>query len=113
MTAAELQAIKEEFEGNQLVCEQVVGLFHQLSNKSRFRIACMLLHGEACVQDIAEVVADGKMSNISQQLRMLRLSGVVSKRRDKKQILYSLADQRIARLITYLRGEFLEHLSAP
>ena len=43
------------------------------------------------------------MSNISQQLRMLRLAGVVAKRRDKKQILYSIADERIGGLIEFLR----------
>jgi DNA-binding transcriptional ArsR family regulator len=48
------------------------------------------------------------MTNISQQLKMLRLGGVVTKRRDKKQILYSIADDKIARLITFLRTEFLE-----
>jgi DNA-binding transcriptional ArsR family regulator len=68
----------------------------------------MLMHGEACVQDIADVVADGKMSNISQQLKMLRLGGVVTKRRDKKQLLYSIADEKIIRLIGFLRAEFLE-----
>ncbi len=109
MKIKQLQAIKEEFLGNQVVCEQVAGLFHLLSNKVRFRIVCTLLHGEACVQDIASVIGqDGKISNISQQLKMLRLSGVVTRRRDKKNIFYSLADERITRLITYLRNEFLE-----
>ena len=109
MTSKELAAVKAEFAQNHLVCEQVVGLFHLFSNKVRFRIACLLMHGEACVQDIAEVVSDGKMTNISQQLRMLRLSGVVKKRRDKKQILYSLSDEKIARMIEFLRSEFLEN----
>jgi hypothetical protein len=53
MTAAQLQQIKAEFESNQMVCEQVIGLFQLLSNKVRFRIVCMLLQGEACVQEIA------------------------------------------------------------
>ena len=108
MTSAELQAVKEQFESNQVVCEQVVGLFHLFSNKVRFRIACMLMHGEACVQDIADVIADGKMSNISQQLRMLRLAGVVEKRREGKQIVYSVTDPKIGRMIDFLRTEFLE-----
>ncbi|MCB1099401.1 MAG: helix-turn-helix transcriptional regulator [Verrucomicrobiae bacterium] len=108
MTREQLHEVKEQFRSNQVVCERVVGLFHLLSNKPRFRIACMLMHGEACVQELAEVVADGKMTNISQQLKMLRLGGVVTKRRDKKQILYSISDEKIARLITFLRTEFLE-----
>ena len=109
MISAELQQIKERFQRNQMVCERVVGIFHLLSNKPRFRIACMLMHGECCVQDISEVVCGGKMSNISQQLKMLRLGGVVSKRRDGKQILYSIADEKVAHLIEFLQAEFLEN----
>ena len=107
MTREELQAVKDQFDSNQVVCEKVIGLFHLLSNKPRFRIACLLMHGEACVQEIAEVISEGKMSNISQQLKMLRLSGVVKRRRDKKQLLYSLADEKVARLIHFLRAEFM------
>ena len=108
MTREQLQEVTEQFRSNQVVCEKVVGLFHLLSNKPRCRIACILMHGEARVQELAEVVADGKMTNISQQLKMLRLGGVVTKRRDKKQILYSISDEKIARVITFLRAEFLE-----
>ena len=108
VNAEQLQQIKAEFEGNQMVCEQVIGLFHLLSNKVRFRIICMLLQGEACVQEIADVVAEGQMSHISQQLRMLRLSGIVAKRRDKKQIQYRIADERIGGLIEFLRCEYLQ-----
>lgn len=107
MTAEELAYIKKQFEDNLMVCEKVVGLFGLLSSKVRFRTVCMLMHGEACVQDIAEVVTEGKMTNISQQLRVLRLAGVVKQRRDKKQILYSLADPTVARMIEYLRAEFM------
>jgi len=108
VNAEQLQQIKDEFHGNQQVCEQVVGLFHLLSNKVRFRIVCMLLQGEACVQEIADVVAEGQMSNISQQLRMLRMSGIVAKRRDKKQIQYRIVDERIGGLIEFLRCEYLQ-----
>lgn len=108
MNQEKLDEIKEQFENNLVVCERVVGLFHLLSNKPRFRIACMLMHGEACVQDIAYVICGGKMSNISQQLKMLRLSGVVKKRRVGKQLLYSIADEKVAHLIEFLREEFLE-----
>jgi DNA-binding transcriptional ArsR family regulator len=108
MNKEELVEIKDQFDNNRVVCEKVVGLFHLLSNKPRFRIACMLMHGEACVQDIAFVISGGKMSNISQQLKMLRLSGVVKNRREGKQLLYSIADEKVAHLIEFLRAEFLE-----
>jgi len=108
MTKEQLQAIKDEFEQNQSVCQNVVGLCHLLSNKSRFRIVCILMHGEACVQDIADVVGESQVSNISQQLRMLRLAGIVEKRRIKKQMLYTIADPRVGGLIKFLRTNYLE-----
>lgn len=108
MTKEELKEIKDQFEQNEVVCEKVVGLFHLFSNKVRFRTVCMLMYGEACVQEIAEVITGGKMTNMSQQLRVLRLAGVVTQRRDKKQVLYSLADPKIAHMIEFLRAEFLD-----
>jgi DNA-binding transcriptional ArsR family regulator len=38
---------------------------------------------------------------------MRRLAGVVSKRRDKKQNVYRIADERIRRLVEYLAEEHL------
>jgi len=113
MTAKQLREIQDEFASRTQVCEQVIGLLNLLSNKVRFRIVCVLAHGEACVQEIADVVAGGRMSNISQQLRMLRLSGVVSKKRDKKHNVYRLSDERVKRLIEYLTEEYLGSESNP
>ncbi|QQL45642.1 ArsR/SmtB family transcription factor [Sulfuriroseicoccus oceanibius] len=113
MTQDQLEDIKQQFGNNQAVCEQVVGLFHILSSKVRFRTVCMLMYGEASVQEIAEVVTEGKMTNISQQLRVLRLAGVVQQRRLKKQVLYSLADPKIAHTIEYLRGEYMTSCNQP
>lgn len=108
MNAEELQRIKDQFRNGQAVCEHVIGLFHLLSNKIRFRIVCTLLHGEACVQELVDVLELEQMSNVSQQLRMLRLAGVVTKRRDKKKILYSIADERIGGLVEFMRRHYLE-----
>ena len=113
MTPFELQRLKQEFRDHRQVCEEVVGLFHLLSNKVRFRIVCTLLHGEACVQDLVEVLGLEQMSNVSQQLRMLRLAGVVNKRRDKRQIVYSIADHRIEGLIAFMREHYLQTREDP
>ena len=107
MTPEQIQALRGEFASRKQVCEEVISLFNLLSNKVRFRIVCVLARSEACVQEIADVVAEGKMSNISQQLRMLRLAGVVSKRRDKKQNVYQLSDERVRHLIEHLTAEYL------
>jgi ArsR family transcriptional regulator, virulence genes transcriptional regulator len=100
--------IKQEFRRNSAVCERVVTLLHLISNKARFRIVCLLARGEFCVQDIMEAVNEGKLSNISQQLTILRLGGVVQKRRDKKRVLYTIKDERVRRLIEFLCLQYLK-----
>ena len=98
--------MKEVFKRNEAVCTRVLGLFLLFSNKGRFRIVCLLARGEFCVQEITEVVGE-KASNISQQLKMLTLSGVIERRRVEQRILYSLKDKRVRRMIQFLQDQFL------
>ncbi|HEY5911542.1 MAG TPA: metalloregulator ArsR/SmtB family transcription factor [Verrucomicrobiae bacterium] len=103
--------LKEAFRKNEAVCARVVGLFHLFSNKERFRIACLAVRGEFCVNEITEVVSEGRMSNVSQHLKMLTLSGVLQRRRENQRILYSLKDQRVGKMIQFLQEEFLNEAS--
>ncbi len=102
------RTIKEEFRKNSAVCERVVTLLHLISNKARFRIVCLLSRGEFCVHDIMDVVNEGKLSHISQQLMILRLAGIVQKRRDNRLILYAIKDERVRRLIEFLCLQYLK-----
>jgi DNA-binding transcriptional ArsR family regulator len=103
------QAIKKEFEKNSALCEHVVTLLHLISNKVRFRIVCLLTRGEFCVNDIMDVVDEGsKLSNISQQLTILRLGGIVQKRRQNKLIIYAIKDERVRQLIEFLCRQYLK-----
>ena len=103
------QAAKEEFRRNGAICERVVTLLHLISNKARFRIVCLLSRGgEFCVHDIMDVVNEGKLSHISQQLTILRLAGIVQKRRSNKLILYAIKDERVRRLIEFLCLQYLK-----
>jgi len=99
--------VKKEFEGNEMVCARVITLFQLIANKTRFRIICLLARGEFCVNDIVEVVSAGKLSNISQQLKILTLAGLIERRREQKHIIYSLKDERIRHMIDYFRAQFL------
>lgn len=94
------------FKKNEAVCARVIGLFQLFSNKGRFRIVCLLTRGEFCVREITDVVG-GKASNISQQLKILALSGVIERRRVQQRILYSLKDQRVRSTIAFLQDQFL------
>ena len=99
--------LKEAFRKNEVVCARVIGLFHLFSNKGRFRIACLLARGEFCVNEITEVVSEGKTSNISQQLKMLTLSGIIERRREHQHVLYRLKDKRVGNMIQFLQEQFL------
>src|SRR5713226_8382720 len=94
--------LKEAFRKNEAVCAKVINLFHLFSNKQRFRIACLLARGEFCVNEITEVVSEGKLSSISQHLKMLTLCGVIERRRDNQHIIYSLTDKRVGKMIQFL-----------
>lgn len=99
--------LKEAFRRNEAACVRVVQLFQLFSNKGRFRIACLLARGEFCVNEITEVVSEGKTSNISQQLKILALSGVIERRRENQRILYTLKDKRVGNMIRFLQEQFL------
>lgn len=99
--------LKAEFKRHEALCQKVLTTFHLLSNKARFRIVCLLARGEFCVHDIAEVVGGCNVSNISQQLKILSLAGVVAKRRDQKRILYRLKNEQVRALIEFLQKQHL------
>jgi DNA-binding transcriptional ArsR family regulator len=107
------RTIKEEFRKNSVICERVVTLLHLISNKARFRIVCLLSRGEFCVNDIMDVVNEGKLSHMSQQLTILRLAGIVQKRRSNKLILYAIKDERVRQLIEFLCLQYLKKQHNP
>ncbi len=55
-----------------------------------------------------DVVNEGKLSHISQQLMILRLAGIVQKRRSNKLMLYAIKDERVRRLIEFLCLQYLK-----
>ena len=72
------ETIKARFQANEQVCTKVMDIFFLVANKTRFRILCALKYGDFCVNDIVDIIQMGKVSNISQQLRLLRMAGIVA-----------------------------------
>ena len=99
--------IKARFQANEKVCEKVMDIFSLVANKTRFRILCALKEGDFCVNDIVDLIQMGKISNISQQLRLLSMAGIVEKRRDKKKMFYHLKDKKIRKMIGFLESNYL------
>ncbi|HDP67494.1 MAG TPA: transcriptional regulator [Candidatus Marinimicrobia bacterium] len=103
-----LDEIKKRFKNNEDACQKVVDIFALISNKTRFRILCLLTEGDFCVGDIVDTIQISNFSNISQQLRLLSMAGIVESRRDGKRIIYHLKDQRVRDVISYLHEKFLK-----
>ncbi len=66
---------------------------------------CALNDGDLCVADIARAVG-GRISGVSQQLKMLTLAGYLERRREEKSIIYHLKDLRMRRILGFLKDQF-------
>lgn len=73
-------------------------LFQQLGDPTRLRILWLLCHCDECVCNIAAAV-DMSAPAVSHHLRILKKSGIISSRRDGKEVYYSLADTPQAKLL--------------
>ncbi|MCB1120356.1 MAG: helix-turn-helix domain-containing protein [Verrucomicrobiae bacterium] len=100
--------IQREFRSNEALCEGLIDVFQLIANKCRFRIICTLTRGEFCVNEIAEIIGETKLSNVSQHLKMLRLAGIVASHREEKRMVYRLADERIRGMVDFFRSRYLE-----
>ena len=80
--------------------------FKALSDPNRVRIVSLLAEAELCVCDIAAAL-DMSQSAVSHQLRTLRDLQLVRRRREGRQIFYTLDDEHVTDL--FQRG--LEHVT--
>jgi len=80
---------------------QAVGALKLLANEDRLLLLCQLSQGEMCVSDLEEAL-DIHQPTLSQQLGVLRTEGVVSTRRQGKNIYYSVADPAMLEILTVL-----------
>lgn len=74
-----------------------------LASPSRIELIDLLAQGERGVEELSEA-SRLSVANASQHLQQLRRAGVVSRRRNGRQILYDLADERVLDLMAILRG---------
>ncbi len=80
---------------------EVSALMKTLSNEHRLLALCQLANGERSVGALAEIL-NIRLPAMSQQLNLLRLEGLVDKRRDGQTIYYSLAREDVKSLIKFL-----------
>ena len=80
---------------------QAVGALKLLANEDRLLLLCQLSQGEMCVSDLEEAL-NIHQPTLSQQLGVLRTEGVVSTRRQGKNIHYSVADPAMLEILAVL-----------
>ena len=97
--------LKSRFVQDQVRCQAIMDILSLVSNKTRFQILCALHEDDFCVNELVSIVG-GKMSNVSQQLKSLSLAGIVARRREDQRIIYTLSDERVRKLLTYLQQQF-------
>lgn len=78
-------------------------LLTAMANPKRLLILCHLLDQELSVNQLSELVGLGQ-SPLSQHLGKLRALRLVATRRDGQMILYRLASDDVARILTTLYG---------
>ncbi len=78
--------------------ESVSNIFSLLGESARMKIVLALMEGELCVYHICEIIG-GKQSATSQHLRKLKDGHIVKSRKEANQVLYSLADEHIVKII--------------
>lgn len=83
-------------------------LFRLLGDPTRVAILhALLVGGELCVCDLAEVVGVGE-NIVSQAMRLLRAADIVRTRRDGRRIHYRLADAHV-RMLLDLSADHIDH----
>lgn len=81
----EIRAVRKEISTQE---EQLPFMFNALSDMGRYRIFKLLLqHCDLCVTDVANVLGTS-LPAASQQLRIMELSGLVSKERSGQMMCY-------------------------
>lgn len=87
--------------------DRATRLLRVLSNPDRLLLMCHLASKESCVSDL-EVATAIVQPTLSQQLAVLREEGLVSTRREGKQIFYTLASEDALVLMQTLYSRFCE-----
>ncbi len=83
---------------NEVCVERCARIFRAMGDPARLRLIARLAQGAFCVGELA-TVEEETIATISQRLRVLRSENIVSRKRDGKHVLYSLADQHMSDLV--------------
>ena len=80
------------------VAQAAVELFKALGNEHRLVSLSMLSAGSRCVHEIVEELGISQ-SLVSQHLRILRTAGLVATARRGQEVVYSIKDRHVTRMV--------------
>ena len=80
-------------------------LLKALGHEGRLTILCYLMSGPKSVTELENLLSS-RQAVVSQQLARLRLEGLVSTRRDRHTIFYSIRDPKVVDLLQVLKRLF-------
>lgn len=92
-----LEKMKNKLQSNEEM-ERICNVFRMLGEPSRLKLVLALLEGEACVYHLTKYCG-GTQSGTSHQLRVLKDNKVVKSRREGQNVLYSIADEHIEKIL--------------
>ena len=81
-------------------------IFKALGNRHRVAIVCELAEASHCVHELVDALGL-KQSLVSQHLRVLRTSGILSTARRGQEVVYSLEDAHVLHMVK----EVLNHVA--
>lgn len=82
---------------------EATAMLRVLANEDRLLLLCQISQHELCVSEL-EAMLGIRQPTLSQQLAVLRNEGIVSTRRDGKNIYYQISDQRVLLILATLYG---------
>ena len=85
-------------------------LFKALAHPARVRVLEVLVDGEQSVGEVQPLVGI-ELSHLSQQLGVLRRAGLVTARKERSSVYYSLRDPLVAELLAVAKQFLLAQLS--
>src|SRR3954468_4218617 len=85
-------------------------LFRALAHPARVRVLEVLVEGERSVGELQPLVGI-ELSHLSQQLAVLRRAGLVTARKERSSVYYSLRDPLVADLLTVAKRFLVAQLS--
>lgn len=84
-------------------------LLRQLGDASRLRLFWILCHCEECVINLSAMMGMSSPA-VSHHLKQLRTSGLITSRRDGKEVYYRAQNNARARLLHRLIEELVQHI---